>query len=345
MVLKFRSLLCIAVMAVAGAHSGLPVSRILEGENGNTYAYLDNISNYSIQYGSCVRVKIPNENDDDQVEGNVNFYNGRYHAQYMRYATFHLCSINGNSCDCDYSVEYATEMDQFLKSTMNHLDQYCGGCAEMCVNRRRLEQEDSVDCNSCSNDCALYNKGNTNADESQYIDCQAAYQDEDGVQYYYAPQCDEHGKIEIGVFYDEECTIKTKGSAPEFNYYKFQTATQLCFDCNDADLCDELYEESYHCLNGNEASGKKEDQMAVCGTIKKASTSHDYSNVKRKSGADKFLELFFLVLVMSLIGTFLFLTYTYYVRHRGGRPLTDPLTSQDHDVMGEGSPAEQATLT
>ena len=336
--MKFLSLLGTIATAVSAAQSEVSsFSRILEGENGQSYAYLDDVSGYSLQFGSCVRVKIQNENDDDQ-EGNGYFFNGSYRAQYMRYATFHLCTNNQNSCDCDYSTQYATEISEFLQTTLNHMENYCETCEAMC-GRRRLDEGYAVDCNACSNDCSTFNSGQGNADESDYVECAAGYVDGDGIQYYYGPQCDSNGQLEIGLFYDDECTVKTSsGNAPQFNYYKFQSVTGMCMDCSSDDTCGDLYGDALHCFNGKEASGKNEDNMSVCSSVKKASTSHEYaSGSRRKSGADKFLMIFFIVLAISFVGAFLFLSYTYYIRHRGERSLV----SQDHYVGADG----QGTLT
>mmetsp|Transcript_30480 Transcript_30480/g.62036 ORF Transcript_30480/g.62036 Transcript_30480/m.62036 type:complete len:335 (+) Transcript_30480:73-1077(+) len=315
-----------ATLALA-TQSPLPITRMLEGDNGQAYAYLDDVSGYSFQFGNCVRAKIPNENDDDG--GNGFFYNGRYHAQYMRYATFHLCSNNGNGCKCDYSVEYATDMDQFLESTLGYLDQYCGQCQAMC-GRRMLEENNNVDCNTCSSQCANYGKGQNGADETAYLGCNEGYVDGDGIQYYYGPQCSDGG-IQIGLFYDDECTVKTsQGEAPEFDYYIFHTVTDMCMDCSIDDTCDQLYQDSLHCYNGKEARGMQDD-MNVCSTVKKATTTHEYSSKSRRSGADKFFKVFFITLSVVIVGGFFFLTYAYYIRHRGERGLA----AQDHHVDSE----------
>lgn len=316
--MKFIGFLLAAAFAssIADAKSfnAVPAAtRYLEDENGNSYAYLDDISNYSIQYSSCVRVKLPNEYDDDQAEGNVNYYNGRYHAQYKRYATFHLCRSDGMQCSCDESVEYTTEMNQFLQNSLNYFDNEC-------VN------------GNCKN---YYNGGDE--DESAYLECAAGHQDEDGNQYYYAPQCDENSNgVVIGVFYDEECTIKTKNSAPDLKYYKFQTVENTCVDCGEAGYCNDLYQGSYHCMNGNEVSGMQEDNdLNVCSTVKKYLYNHDYSHVKtRKSGEKAFLKVFFTLLALSLVGSAIFLTYTYYIRHRNAG---DALLTSDQLQAAPGS--------
>lgn len=342
-----------------GADVAAAVTRVLEDQNGNYYNYLDDVSGYSIQYSKCLRVKIPNNNDDDEVEGNTYYYNGRYHAQAKRYASFHLCSDDGTgTCDCDYSLEYATEIGQFLETTTEFLEEYCGSCLNTCGGRRDRKLEDSedegddeedeeymdVDCNKCQNECTLYNQGDDGSgDETQYVDCTEAYEDEDGIQYYYAPQCGDDGEIVVGVFYDDECTVKTKIDSPEFGYSKFQTVASTCIDCSLGDACMDLYENSYHCVNGVEVSGQSEDEdMPVCSTVKKASFTHDYT--KRKTGASKFVITLGTIVAVSVFGGFFFLSYSYYVRHRADTSLA----AQDHYVQDDAdSPvaASHATLT
>jgi len=86
-----------SVAAVGGASlSSSQIERILQNNDG--YTQLDDLTGYSLSYSNCVRVKIPQESDDDAVEGNVNFYNGSYRAQYQIFATFHLCGT-GNGYD------------------------------------------------------------------------------------------------------------------------------------------------------------------------------------------------------------------------------------------------------
>ncbi len=287
-------------------------ARTLTDASGGTYAYLDSLSGYSLKYSHCVRVKIPQYSDDDVVEGNVNFYNGRYHAQYAIYATFHVCGDGNydaaNQCSasssgggCDYNVEYAAPMDDYLKSTMEYWQRAC--------------ENDGSSSSSCA-----YFGDNDGDDESRYTECVAAYQ-EDGMQLYYGPQCSDDGSsIIVGVFYDNECTIKTKYESPTFDYNKFGVVEAGCLDCTSdvgQETCNDLYSgESYHCMNGKDQRGQ-EDSMSVCSTVKKAMTSVDYSGVKKRhSGADLFLKVFLTCLTLSIIGLFLFGSYSYYYRHK-----------------------------
>lgn len=336
-----------SVAAVGGASlSSSQIERILQNNDG--YTQLDDLTGYSLSYSNCVRVKIPQESDDDAVEGNVNFYNGSYRAQYQIFATFHLCGT-GNGYDqtcsaCDYDVEYTADATTYLQTGLGYYEDYCGACQDAC--RRRLEDADAaadVDCNSCSNACSSYGQGgNDGNDESMYVECQAGFE-EDGVQYYYGPQCSEGGLV-IGVFFDDECTIKTKHDTPSFGYYKFGALTGGCLDCSAsddaADTCNGMYGDSFHCLNGKDQQGQDND-MKVCSTVKSALMYVDYSNVKKRgAGAALFVKVFLALLTLSLVGGTVFLAYTYYIRHRGDK--SQPMLSSE-DVHDEDEPQSEPT--
>eukprot|EP00578_Thalassiosira_sp_NH16_P007236 CAMPEP_0181124926 /NCGR_PEP_ID=MMETSP1071-20121207/26765_1 /TAXON_ID=35127 /ORGANISM="Thalassiosira sp., Strain NH16" /LENGTH=390 /DNA_ID=CAMNT_0023210311 /DNA_START=58 /DNA_END=1230 /DNA_ORIENTATION=- len=353
--------------ATAASASAISPPRTLQDADGTSYSYLDDLTGYSLQYSNCVRVKIPQENDDDEVDGNVNFYNGRYHAQYSIFATYHVCGGDGSNnggdqCsaeDCDYGTEYAMEVGEYLGTQLDHWEGYCEGCMEQCTDnnrdrgRRRLEDDAEngaqVDCDACATPCTNYYQGGQDDgdgnDESAYVDCQDGGADEDGLQVYYGPQCD-GGRLVVGVFYDDECTIKTKHDGPELDYYKFSTIMSGCVDCSDEtgqETCGDLYDESFHCVNGKDQTGQ-DNNMKACSTIKKALTSVDYTGVKKRhSGADFFLKVFFTLAAVGLVGGFLFLTYTYYVRHRGEK--SQPMLSSEdvHEEMAEAPPG--GTLT
>ena len=343
--------------STSSASASASATRILQSSSAtaDTYTYLNDLSSYSLSYSSCIRVKIPEENDDDTVEGYANFYNGKYHARYAMYVTFHVCdntNYNKNTqCGtCDYTAEYALEASDYLETTLEYWENYCNACQNVCGGRRlssatsftdRELEDNNVDCNTCSNECKTYNKDgdNGNNDESAYMDCQAAYQ-EDGMQLYYGPMCSDSGEIVIGVFYDEDCSIKTKYDSPSLNYYKFSTVQSNCLSCsnngNNGD-CSDLYGNSFHCVNGKDKTGKN-DEMSVCSTVKKALTSVDYSGVKKRSSGNGFIKLFFSLLAISFIGAFTFLSYAYFIRHRGEK--AQPMLSSDDvhepESRGEG---------
>mmetsp|Transcript_26648 Transcript_26648/g.41800 ORF Transcript_26648/g.41800 Transcript_26648/m.41800 type:complete len:327 (+) Transcript_26648:97-1077(+) len=288
--------------AAGGANPIVPISkgeataadishRILEGEEGEDEGEGDNenndnnnnnaadLSGYSLQYSTCLRTKIAS--DDDAVEGNSYYVDGAYRAQYNLYATFRLCTDQGNGkCDCDDSVEYATEMENFLGSSLNYLGGAGGG------------------------------------DETDYLECTYGGA-ENGVDYYLGPQCSEERELVIGTYYDEDCTVKASYSTPSFSYDTFSSIESTCQDCSNGG-CDEVYQDAHQCVNGRDATGN--DDEGICSAAKRATTAVDYSRVKhRHAGAVLFVKVFVGMLVIGLIGGAMFLTYTYYLRHRGDR--------------------------
>mmetsp|Transcript_12503 Transcript_12503/g.17955 ORF Transcript_12503/g.17955 Transcript_12503/m.17955 type:complete len:314 (+) Transcript_12503:137-1078(+) len=238
-----------------------------------------NLAGYSIQYSTCLRTKIAS--DDDAVEGNSYYVNGAYRAQYNQYATFRLCTDNGNGkCSCDDSVEYATEMEDFLGSSLNYLG------------------------------------GNGGGDETDYLECTYGGA-ENGVDYYLGPQCSEERGLVIGTFYDEDCTVKASYATPSFSYDMFSAIESTCQDCSNGG-CDDIYEDAHQCVNGRDITGN--DDEGICSAAKRATTEVDYSRVKnRHAGAVLFAKVFVGMLVIGLVGGAMFLAYTYYLRHRGDR--------------------------
>jgi hypothetical protein len=159
----------------------------------------ENFSGYSVKFARCFKVKIPDE-DQDQ-EGNSYFYNGAYRSQSKAYAAFHLCSDNCG--DCDTSIGYVSEINNFLDAGVNYVQQYCDNCQAQC--RRFLEEGGQgmrADCSTCSNICKSYRNGNGGTDETQYLNCQAAYADDNGLQYYAGPGCSDDGHVVIRLYYD-----------------------------------------------------------------------------------------------------------------------------------------------
>ncbi|KAL7496929.1 hypothetical protein ACHAWT_005838 [Skeletonema menzelii] len=233
--MKLASLLGLVGAAAAASSSAVDIvpikgsspHRILSGEDGEGEGDGDggndnnnavNLAGYSIQYSTCLRTKIAS--DDDAVEGNSYYVNGAYRAQYNLYATFRLCTDSGNGkCTCDDSVEYATDMDTFLQSSINNVG---GG-----------------------------------GDETAYLECTYGGA-EDGVDYYLAPQCSDTGGLIIGTYYDDECTVKAGYSAPSFSYSTFSTIESSCQDCSYGG-CDEVAGEAHQCVNGKDIAGDDDE--------------------------------------------------------------------------------------
>ena len=339
-----RSLVFLAAAAVSidalpspsrDVRSAPLISRRLDDGGGSSYNYLNDVSGYSMVFGKCVRVKIPQNNDDEEAEGNSYFANGRYHAQYTNYASFYLCdSDSSSSCSsCDFSIEYVTDLENYLEASTNYVKGLCNACSAYC--RRQLEdaaeeeeeEEDggdvynyqSLDCSTCSKQCSNLNN-NEGADETNYLECQEASDDGD-IQYFSAPQCGSGNNIIIGLYYDDECTVKTSKELDYgFTYPTFHLVEDGCFNCVDG-LCGDLYDESLHCQNGyNMNQGADDQDMPVCRTYK---SMEDRTYNKRRKQL-KFMP--FIILAVVLVSLLVFGSYTYYIRHKN--PLAEPLSGQ-----------------
>lgn len=304
------------------------------------------MEDYTIRQGPCFRVRVDQGNDDD---GNAYFYNGAYRSQYQRYISYSLCEKNND----DSCTEYVTDLESYLGVSVDYVQTYCGVCAAQCGRRRWLEdqQEDeeeedgddgganwNVDCSQCAEDCTLLQNNNNNdgMDESQYLDCAqaAAGGDDDGVEYYTAPQC-ENGAVVIGHFYDDECTIKTSTlQDADFSYNTFHTMEATPIQCAlDEDACADLFgDDSVYC--GEDRDEGDEDE-SLCKAAKAAGRVYTFY----KKPIYKKLHLGALAVLLAFIASvFGFLAYTYYVRHSRTQTKT-PMADLDNGAATADLPA------
>lgn len=345
-----RSALALLSLVVVGA-AAPPSPNALRHLEQNGYQYIEDLSGHWTTYISCFKVKIQDDNDDD-AEGNSYFYNGKYHAQYQTYAAFHLCS--NNECDeCDKSTGYVTDLADYLETKVEFAQDYCNACQNQCRRRRHLEEEEEeeddgndgdavADCNTCKSECSgLWNPGN-NYDEANYLDCQQGqYGDE--IQYYQAPTCDD-GKIVMGLFYDEDCTVASKADLEvAFNYDTFTAVETMCTSCDgNDDVCADLYQDASHCYGTSEMQGDGGNQ--VCKKYEQAVREVTYARRKRKY---HIRGVVIAVAVLLVVG--IFLTHTYFIRHRN-KDVNDksiPLSKFDHgaSVHEPQTSSPQVTMT
>lgn len=348
--------LLMTMTAVSGASLSASTLRALE-DNG--YEYMEDLSAYQMQFGKCVRVKVP---EDDDEEGNSYFYNGHYYAQGMQFASVFLCDASSqpdeNSEDicgaCDHSKEYVTDLGTYLYTALQYGSSMCYSCNAVCGGRRRLDDGGdnqvaymNVDCNTCTSTCQNMNfdyvngdnqddqNQNQNYDETQYLECQEAFQDENGIQIYAGPQCNSEGDIAIGFYYDDECTVKSTSSTMDFGfeYGTFKGVQNTCLSCNpygngEDDVCQELYQEATHCSNGKDLSGA-DQELPICKSYQKAHKTRIYG--KRKKSLHILEIAIAVILVGGLCWAFLTLSWTYYLRHRERKASAKvPLSAEDH---------------
>lgn len=346
-----------------------PTASSLRALEDNGYQYMESLSGYQMQFGKCVRVKVPN--DDDDGEGNSYFYNGHYYAQGQQFATVYLCDESNDSDNsacgtCDKSKEYVTDLATYLDTTLEYAQTMCNSCEALCY-RRQLEEEEeaeedeaeevaymNVNCNQCRSTCQNMNflnqdqdaDGDGVVDETQYLDCQQAFQDEDGNVIYAGPQCDGDGDITIGFYYDEDCTVKSSSQDMDFGfaYGTFHGIQDMCLDCDpygtgQDDVCLGLYQDSTHCSSsGKDLNGNGDDgDLPVCKTVAKAHKEHFYG--KHKKDWRIIESLVAVVLIGGLCFAFFSLSYTYYLRHRRNSSTAanskEPLADHDYHTAPE----------
>lgn len=209
-----RSLL--VLIACAGFAA---VTEASSSSNSVTPEFMRGLANYNyMKFDRCFRVKIQENNDDD---GNSYFYNGAYRSQSVQFVAYSMC----NDCNCNNpATSYVAALEDVLEDQLTYTQNYCNTCQATCNRRRKLEdaqgdadggdynanqnmnyQQTDVDCKTCSNACApLVESYWDGYDETDYLQCQMAFADDDGMQYYSMPACNDEGKLVIGLFYDGE---------------------------------------------------------------------------------------------------------------------------------------------
>jgi len=330
---------------------------------------MESLSGYQMQFGKCVRVKVPND-DDDENEGNSYFYNGRFYSQGVQFASVYLCEENGSTeagqCGkCDTSKEYVTDLGTYLDTTLAYAQSMCQSCNALCYNRRgrQLEEEQeaegeeeanymNVNCNVCRDTCKNMNfdnadgdaDGDGQADETQYLECQEAFQDESGNIIYAGPQCTGDGDITIGFYYDDECTVKSSSQDVDLGFSSgtFTGIETMCLDCDpygngEDDVCQSLYADSTHCSNGKSLNGEEDDGLPICKTLAKSHKEHFYGKHPRNW---RIVESLIAVVVLGgLLFAFFALSYTYYLRHRHSAAAAanskEPLADHDYHSAPE----------
>jgi hypothetical protein len=203
-------------------------SRMLEQNNYNNYNenwedYNPDISGYSLRFEQCQFVKMYDDDMADNEEAGTVLGT-------KRFVIFKLCPTGG---DCSYNYgEYAVMMEDYLESMVQYAQEaqenMCGECEENCQNNnnnngRFLEdaqqqegQDDqqqqqqnwnaNYDCD-CMDTCYKIENMEENGyiDATEFLECQAIYEDNYGNQLFAGPYCSGGEKIKIGIFTDEEC--------------------------------------------------------------------------------------------------------------------------------------------
>mmetsp|Transcript_19187 Transcript_19187/g.24693 ORF Transcript_19187/g.24693 Transcript_19187/m.24693 type:complete len:342 (+) Transcript_19187:261-1286(+) len=299
-------------------------------------------NNAYMKFERCLRVKITENNDDD---GNSYFYNGSYRSQSMPFLAYRMC----DDCSCSgEGTTFVASLNEVMENQIQYTQSYCNSCSAVC-RRRRLNDGDGeeeeeeeeggfenvvANCKTCVDQCApLLQNYYEGYDETEYLECQAAFKDDNGLQYYSAPSCNDEGKLAISLFYDDECTVKRNddsGYSGNFGYNTFLSMESICMDCADG-ICDDI-EETLECEDGKNQNYNVDDEMYACKAYKKAAKEWTYAKARH----DKKLGL--IVLVVAFSSIFLFGSYTYFVRHKNAEKAATIAAS-------ETTAAEYAVMT
>mmetsp|Transcript_15108 Transcript_15108/g.32907 ORF Transcript_15108/g.32907 Transcript_15108/m.32907 type:complete len:411 (+) Transcript_15108:75-1307(+) len=177
--------------------------------------YIPDITGYSLRFEQCQFVKMyDDEMADNEEAGTI--------LGVQHFVIFKLCPTGGD-CSYDYG-EYAIIMEDYLESMVQYAQEaqenMCNTCNENCNNGgRKLEdaEEDAdadnqqwnnynYDCD-CMDTCYKIENMEENGyvDATEFLECQAVYEDNYGNQLFAGPYCSGGEKIKIGIFTDEEC--------------------------------------------------------------------------------------------------------------------------------------------
>jgi len=241
------------------------------------------LSGYSLKYEKCQLIKQWSSDEDGD---NNNGGDGDYDdiLSLNKFAVFRLCPSDGySSCNSNYG-EYIIDLEDYLLATTNYFlekqEDMCDYCDEICNADDDAVADDSVDCDSCVDECDKIENMEDNGylEASNYIECVQLEQDndddgDDQPVYYGAATCSTDGsKIKIGVYQDENCAyVNTNLSVDDYlqgfklshallkNVYSGSNIPCSSYD-EDGDeeedeACQELYEDAAKCESYNGFAG------------------------------------------------------------------------------------------
>mmetsp|Transcript_6332 Transcript_6332/g.14122 ORF Transcript_6332/g.14122 Transcript_6332/m.14122 type:complete len:352 (+) Transcript_6332:234-1289(+) len=126
-----------AELALAWAAASLLLVADASSSSDAQPAFIRSLSSYNyMKFERCVRVKIPENNDDD---GNSYFYNGAYRSQSLPYVAYRMCS-DCSLKDCDDS-SFLAPLANVVDNQVAYTQGYCNSCSAQC-RRRRVEEDD-----------------------------------------------------------------------------------------------------------------------------------------------------------------------------------------------------------
>mmetsp|Transcript_9693 Transcript_9693/g.10712 ORF Transcript_9693/g.10712 Transcript_9693/m.10712 type:complete len:353 (+) Transcript_9693:78-1136(+) len=246
----------------------LSEARSLDGEN----SYYSWIMDYSIKFASCHTV----QQFTDEAE------EGQNPVQYKNLVKFKLCPSNKCGYGCkgaDYLVDMNTFVNSWTEFTLNQQEYDCEIQREQCETECQYYYGDDE---KCENNCfytanmgqCVEEEGDDDGykfDLQEWLECaQSDAVDPYGNALFVGPTCSSSGQqINLGVFYDEDCTVEATNNAfaaaygISLPYQDSNIIAENCVNCKQSDnngnnngyyqnyemtdLCEESYVQSAKC--------------------------------------------------------------------------------------------------
>jgi len=275
------------------ARSQLGAGRKLNDEN-----YIPDITGYSVKFEMCQFVKAYDDDmADDEESGTV--------LATKHFVIFRLCPTGSSSCNSNYG-EYIVSMEEYLEAYVGYVQEqqenWCQACDENCEDQQNQDQDggrqlddananNNYDC-SCVDTCYKIENMEENGyvDATDYLECQAIYEDNYGNKLYAGPFCSGGEKIKIGVFSDENCMVLESGKDVETylvnndgNAIKLSHALlKKTYDASDPVSCLAVDEDANNNNNNNNNNDKEPEAIELCEQLYEASAkcekTHGFDN-------------------------------------------------------------------
>jgi len=213
------------------------VDRAIPTENSQLHHRLDHqedyrvdISQYSVKFQECTFTKAYDP-ALAETKGSPTV------LKTAQFVIFRLCpTADGDCSSCNYNYgEYMIDLESYLQATVDFFSEsqyhYCRDCRDICTNKNERENDNTIDCNFCVDECAKIENMEENGyiDATEFLECQMIYDPEDddieAEPLYAGPFCS-GSKIKIGVFKDEDCN-EVDSSKDVDDYLNLCDGTQM----------------------------------------------------------------------------------------------------------------------
>jgi len=254
-----------------------------EHEHDDDGDYTDFLENGSVQFEKCSSSTLSE--------------NGQYESSMSYWVTFSSTTEDQCGDHCDHPgvvkqthvIDIRSYLDIMAKYLTNLQEVECNACAMSC-------ETAGVDCGSCMQECEYIENMEANGylEATEFLNCEMIYDPEDDSRdpLYGGPYCVNDGqRIRIGLFVDEECTIRDENKFAEdyifdSNGYSIKLSYALLkslweddsssFQCNAQK--DENNNSWMSYLDDEEIESVLEESMEMCYALMKESQNVDHDD-------------------------------------------------------------------